>query len=44
MIRRQRFDLYLNTKAMGISHIADIVLVENSGSLHQVGFAIGQTT
>ena len=35
---RQRYDLYLNTPALGMAHAADVVLVEEGSALQQVGF------
>lgn len=34
----KRLDLYLNTPALGIVHVADVVLAEENASLRQVGF------
>ena len=34
----KRLDLYLNTPALGIAHVADVALVEDDESLRQVGF------
>jgi len=35
---RQRYDLYLNTPALGMAQAADVVLVEEGSALQQVGF------
>lgn len=38
MQARQRLDLYLSTRALGICHVADVVLEEENSSLTRVGF------
>ena len=35
---RQRYDLYLNTRETGPVHAAEVVLLEEAGSLSEVGF------
>ena len=35
---RRRYDLYLNTPALGSVHAADVVLEEAGSALQQVGF------